>query len=212
MTADASSAIGRIEHASVLHTETASQYHEEIKSRLDAHTELLTQSASVSNSQAGAVQDTLAQILQLLQQKNISLAQTREASGILGEIVEDGDEPLRERTPSHSDAVDSLDEHLVRSIERLGRLVREKERTYDTFDSDDDHCAAIIEDLGNILTDAKKKSRDLADNVEELDYGRRYGRLARSITHFNKVHGSNTMTINPRGESSLESECFLVTN
>lgn len=203
MAVGATSAIGRLEHAAATHTETASQYHDEIKSRLDAHTALLTQSASVSNSQAGAVQDTLAQILQLLQQQNTGLVQPSEASGILGEIVGDGDEPIREQTPSNLDAVDSVDEHLVRSIERLGQLVQEKERTYDTFDSDDDDCDAIIEDLSNILSEAKKKSRDLADNAEELDCGRRYGRLARSITHFNKVHGSNTMTINPRGESCL---------
>jgi hypothetical protein len=160
----------------------------------------------MSNSQADAMQATLAQILQLVQQQqNASPAQASEASSILGEIVGEGDEPMQGVTPSHADSIEIVDKNLLESIERLGQLVQEKERAYDTFFNDDDTCASIIEDLGNILNEAKKQTKELSENAERICRSRRYGQLGQSITRFAKVHGSNTITINPKGESVLES-------
>lgn len=203
MAVDATSAIRRLEHAFATHTITASQYQGEIKSRLDG---------SVSDSQAGAMQDAVGRILQLLEQRNTSPAQASDASGILGEILGEGDEPMQHVTPSHADPIEVVDKNLLESIERLGQLVQEKERTYDTLFDDDDTCASIIEDLGNILSEAKKKTKSLSENAERFCCSRRYSQLAQSIARFNKVHGSNTMTINPRSESCLESRGCPITN
>lgn len=141
--------------------------------------------AAVNNNQATALQDMLFQIKQQVQ--NASASRSSDVSGILSEVNEDGCMSVRndDSNKSNQGMTHGLNAQLLDSIEELGRLVHEKERT---FDNDDVECDTIIQSLGNILDSAKKHAADTARDT-----------LARAITQFAKRHGSHEVILNSQG-------------
>lgn len=134
------------------------------------------------------LQDILCQVKQLVQ--NTSTSRSKKVSRIIGEVNDDGSMSADNggSAIANQDIANKSDAHLLESIERLGRLVHEKERT---FGDDDVEYDAIIQSLGSILGAAKRHAADAAQGI-----------LARAITQFTKRHGSHGVTLNSQGMKS----------
>lgn len=156
---------------------------QELYSRLSSYEAILKDMAAMSNNQANAMQDMLSQFKQQVQKGSAS--QFSDASGILGEVNEQESTSIGNDSSATQEAVIGPDAQLLKSIERLSRLVHEKERT---FDDDDVECDAIIQSLGNILDKAKKHTMNIAQ-----------GTLTRAIAQFTKRHGSHGVILNSQG-------------
>lgn len=198
--AETRSTLEKLGQASIADFQTLSIHQDKIKFRLDSYASTLVRAAFIGNTQTCAVQNTLAQILELLQQPP-RYPQARQASfipGAIGGHRSKPDESFSITTPPQL-TTNEVNESLFKSIQRLGQLVREKERTFDTFDSDYAECDAINGDLGNILKAAKQSARAIAARAKEGKSRRKYSDVARSISHFTKAHASNILTINAEG-------------
>lgn len=128
------------------------------------------------------MQDKLDQILQALQQNATS------SQDIV--INENGPANLGNTNPTlfGQGMTSKADTYVQASIQRLGQLVHEKERTFDVFDSTNTQCNSIIEDLSNILNTAKQHATDQAQ-----------GEVAFAVAKFSKAHASHVLTINAQG-------------
>lgn len=184
--AESSATLGRLEQASATQSQMASTMQQEIISRLVSHETMIKERDALRNNQANAMQDMLSQIMQQFQDALKCRPDT--SSGVLGEVNEDGIMSVDNSDPATPDLgmTDGSDAQLFESIERLGRLVHEKERT---FDDDDVECDTILESLSNILDTAKKRASDMAEDS-----------LARAIGQFTKRHGSYGVVLNSQGE------------
>lgn len=183
--AESSAVLGRLEQASATQSQTASMIQQDVHARLQSYEDILKKMAAVSNDQANAMQDMLSQIKQQVQ--NASASRSSNASGILGEINEDQCKSVEDdgSIASSQDVENGLDAQLLESIERLGRLVHEKEHT---FDDDDVECDTIIESLRDVLDTATKQVADMSQDT-----------AARAIAKFTKRHGSHGVTLNSQG-------------
>lgn len=211
-----STILQRIEQSTADHKDMASVHHGEVISQLTMMEALIQQTmaqvqqsvksvGAISMSRAAAMHQALADIRQ--EQKQGPRPSTHEqSSAILGEVRDDGSLQTEQASAKLSKgAHHEIDQSVAESIERLGSLIHEKERTFDTFnDDDDDTCESILEDLSNILTAAKHLARGLAEASPSLPERHGYLAAARALNRFNKTHGSRSMTLNPKGTSPLK--------
>lgn len=201
---ETTSALCRLEEASAEHVEAISSRQDELNQRLDIQAKIIAQTASMNNSQAIATRDTLAQVVQLLQLTSGRI-ESEQASRMLGKIREDipTQSGICDMTFDQT-RIDEVGSDVAQSIQRLGRLVGTKGRTFDTFYSEDDEYNTIVEDLDTILNSAKKRASDLAQSAKEAGGSRKYKHAARSIVQLGKALGTNIMAINTIGKSPLD--------
>lgn len=138
------------------------------------------------------LQDILCQVKQLVQ--NTSTSRSTNALGIIGELNDDGSMSTDDEgsATANQDEANKLDAHLLESIERLGRLVHEKERTFGD-DDDDVVYDTIIQSVGSLLGAAKRYAADTAQDT-----------LSRAIARFAKRHGSHGVILNSQGMKSTQ--------
>lgn len=211
----------RIEQSTADHMDMASLHHGEVISQFGMMEALIKQTmaqvqksvesvGAISVSRAEAMHQALAEIRQE-QQRGPPTSADEHSFAALG-AVRCGGSLEREQAPTGlgNTAHQEIDQSMAESIERLGNLIHEKERTFDTFDGDsneddDETCESILEDLGNILTAAKHFVRGLAESSASSSERHDYLAAARSLNRFNKIHGSRSLTLNPNGMSLLAS-------
>jgi hypothetical protein len=173
--AESSAAFRRLE-------KVASTLQQGVHARLVSNEASVKEMVSVSHTQ---LQDILCQVKQLVQ--NTSTPRPTKISGIVGEVNDDKSISADndDSATANQEIANKLDASLLESIERLGQLVHEKERT---FGDDDVEYDTIIQSLGSILGPAKRHAADTTQDI-----------LARAVTQFTKRHGSHGITLNSQG-------------
>lgn len=190
-------ALERIEQASDNSTSAASVHHKAIIARLDRNHSLLMEAKAIDATKASTIEDKISEILsgveKLASQGDKTQPPVREVNADAS-IEHDSEKSANLPTVSEQDL------SVLQSIQRLGQLVRQKERTFDTFYSDNDECDSIIEDLNTILSAAKQRLKNMLKDAETEDDKRKYENISCFLMKFSKAHGSSTVTLNPKGQ------------
>jgi hypothetical protein len=160
------------------------------------------QLSSISNANVATMQDTLHQILQRVQ-----VEPTNHASGqsrVIGEVDTESDafHPIISEQESQDKIIhEEISQRLIDSITRLGKLVTEKEQTFDSFAYDNQKFEDIIQDLSTVLEEARvcltaSAERFCAQHKLEA------AEMNQNLKRFEKQFAFSQLELNPQHISS----------